>query len=177
MFILEAVILSATLSADAFAAAFAYGGNGVKINIWKAAIISIVSSAVLGISLFTGTAVRGFFPLWLTAWLCFIILFSIGIIKIFATKKEDGAAKTLSGTEAVILAAALSLDGLAVGFGAAMGNMNIIAALAASVVMNLLAVMVGCRLGISFSKKLSRKVNLNRLAGIILIGLAVFKLL
>jgi putative Mn2+ efflux pump MntP len=179
LLIFEAVLLSATLSADAFIVSLSYGGGGVRIGLCKAALISLVSSAVLGVSLFAGAMVRGFLPVWLTAWVCFAILFTIGLYKIFGKIKDETQVKALSAAEAVLLAAALSLDGLAVGFGAAMGSVNIWAALAASLLMNLLAVTLGCALGMKLSKKAGnggRQATMNRLAGAVLIGLAMFNL-
>jgi len=82
--------------------------------------------------------------------------------------------KVISPAEAALLAVSLSLDGIAVGFGAALGNVNILAAFLISLVTDMLAVFVGCWLG----NKLSRKLpfNMSWLSGVILMGLAVSKL-
>ncbi|MCL2702486.1 MAG: manganese efflux pump [Defluviitaleaceae bacterium] len=173
VYFMEALLLTATLSVDALAAGFAYGGNGIKIGFWKAMIINIICGAVLGLSLLAGASVRGFMPAWLTAVICFTILFILGLIKLINKSEAARTVKSLSAGEAAVLALALSLDGLAAGFGAALGNINIPTLLAASLVMNLLAVLLGCHFGGKIARK---RLNMNWLAGMVLIGLAVTKL-
>lgn len=83
--------------------------------------------------------------------------------------------KVISPGEAAALAVSLSLDGLAIGFGAGIGSINILAVVAASLVTDMLAVFLGCALGYKLSRKLP--FNLSWISGIVLIGLAVTKLL
>lgn len=82
--------------------------------------------------------------------------------------------KVISPMEAVYLATALSLDGLAIGFGAALGNVNGLAVFLCSLVTDALAVMLGCYIG----NKIARKMpfNLSWLSGVMLIILAFMKL-
>jgi len=82
--------------------------------------------------------------------------------------------KVLSSSEAVALAVSLSLDGIAVGFGAALGNINVLAVILASLVTNVVAVM----LGNYFGNKLARKVpfSLTWLSGVVLLVMAFMKL-
>jgi putative Mn2+ efflux pump MntP len=68
----------------------------------------------------------------------------------------------------------LSLDGLAVGFGAAMGNVNVTAVIAFSLVTNALAILLGCYIGNKIAKKIP--VDLSWLSGVILAALALSKL-
>jgi len=82
--------------------------------------------------------------------------------------------RSISSAEAFTLALALSLDGLAVGFGAALGNVNAPAVFFSSFFTNTAAIVLGCYVG----NKLSRKMNFNFswVGGIILLVLAFLKL-
>lgn len=84
------------------------------------------------------------------------------------------ASRHISSGEAVALGISLSLDGLAIGFGAALGNVNVLAAVLASLVLTTAAILFGCRLGNALAGKLPFDPSL--LAGAILIALAVSKL-
>ena len=85
----------------------------------------------------------------------------------------DGS-RVLTLGEAAALAVALSLDGLAVGFGAAMGSVNVLAAILCSLVVGFFAIWLGCLTGHSAAKKLP--FDLSWLGGAMLIGLAVVQL-
>lgn len=82
--------------------------------------------------------------------------------------------KSISPAEAASLALALSLDGAAAGFGAALGQASIPAVVTASLVANQLTLRLGSWLG----EKLSRRLNmsLSWLGGVILLLLALSKL-
>ena len=77
--------------------------------------------------------------------------------------------------EAAALAVALSLDGLAVGFGAAMSRVNLVAVMLCSLVVGFAALWLGSRLGNGAAKKLP--FDLSWLGGAMLIGLAVAQLI
>lgn len=87
---------------------------------------------------------------------------------------DQDCSKTISPGEAASLAVALSLDGMAAGFGAALGNVNIWAVLLCSFATNALAVLLGCRLGNRLAQKL--RFNLSWISGAILLLLAFGKL-
>lgn len=84
------------------------------------------------------------------------------------------SSRTISPKEAFILAMALSLDGLAIGFGAALGNANVLITIIASYIIGIIAVIIGCVLGNKITNRYSY--NLSWLSGIILIILAISKL-
>ena len=90
-------------------------------------------------------------------------------------KADIDLSKTLSPKESVALGVSVSLDGLAVGFGAAIGNVNGLAVVLFSIITNSVAVILGCYIGNKIAKKLS--FNLSWLSGVILIALAFSKLL
>lgn len=82
--------------------------------------------------------------------------------------------KTISVTEAASLALALSLDGAAVGFGAAMGQASIPAVVTASLIANQIMLLSGSWLGEKLSRRLH--MSLSWLGGVILLLLAFSKL-
>ena len=81
----------------------------------------------------------------------------------------DGS-KKITPAEAVLLATALSLDSLAVGFGAALSDINVIVIFLTSLVAGVIAVLTGCTLGNKLAKKTS--LNVSWIGGVILIALA-----
>ena len=207
MAILEAVIISSSVSMDAFAASFAYGSNRIKIPMLSLQIINIICSSVLGLSFIAGTVIKNYIPAWLTTVICFIVLFVIGIIKLMDSitksiiKKYNNlnkelrfslfnfrfilnlyanpveadidSSKVISPTEAVSIALVLSLDSLAVGFGAALGNTNGLAVFICSFVIGTLAIVLGCYAGNKAAQKLP--FNISWLGGVLLIILAVWQ--
>ena len=204
----EAALIAASLSLDAFAAGFAYGSNKIKIPFLSVQIINVICSAMVGISFFAGNTVKEYIPHWVTAAVCFGILFILGLIKLLdgITKSiirqyagfsrelkfslfnfrfilklyadpeyaDVDLSKTISSAEAASIAAALSLDGIAVGFGAALGGVNGLAVFLFSLVTNAAAVMSGCYFGGKIAKKIS--FNFSWAAGVILLILAFSKL-
>ncbi len=83
--------------------------------------------------------------------------------------------KVISPKEAASLSLALSLDGIAVGFGAALVNVNGWAVVISALIVDAIAVMLGAWLGNKIAKKL--RFNISWVSGIILIIMAVMKLM
>ena len=98
------------------------------------------------------------------------------ILKLYANPEEADVdrSKTISPMEAASIAIALSLDGIAVGFGAALGNVNGLYVFVFSFITNALAIIAGYRLGNKIATK--TPFNLSWLSGVILIALAFSKL-
>ena len=71
--------MSSALSIDAFAASFAYGSNKIKIPFLSAQIINLICTGILALSLLIGSLVKQLIPAWLTAVLCFALLFILGL--------------------------------------------------------------------------------------------------
>lgn len=208
LIILEAAALASALSIDTFAASFAYGSNKIKIPLSSIQIISLICSAMLGLSLLAGAYVSRFIPGWLTNTICFSILFLLGMTKLLdsftksiirkynSVRKQirfsmfnfrfvlslyadpeaadQDHSKTISPAESASLAVALSLDGIAVGFGAALGNVNVLAVVLCSLVANALAALLGVYLGGKTVEKIP--FNLSWVSGAILILMAFAKL-
>lgn len=99
------------------------------------------------------------------------------ILNVYANpeKADVDKSNTISPAEAALLALSLSLDGIAVGLGAGLTNVNIWAVLLWSLVIDVIFVMVGCFLGSKAAQKLP--FNISWISGVVLIGLAVSKLL
>ncbi len=193
---LEAVLFVSALTLDGFVASFAYGSDRIRIPLLSALIVDFVCTAMLALSLFLGAAVRAYIPGVLLKILCFGILFLLGLFKCFdqlaksLIKRKDAPflvavyaspetadadrSKVLSAREALTLSFALSLDGLAAGFGAALGAVNLPVVLLLSLIANLAALDLGAKLGNGLAKKIP--VNLSWVSGAVLILLAFTKL-
>jgi len=105
-------------------------------------------------------------------------LFSLQfILRLYADPEAADAdvSAHISPSEAIMLAVSLSLDGIAVGFGAALAGVNPWALLGWSLVTNMVALILGRKLGHSLAEKLP--FNISWLGGLVLIGLAVSQLI
>ena len=98
------------------------------------------------------------------------------ILRVYADPEiaDADVSAHLSPAEAVALAVSLSLDGMAVGFAAALAGVNPWALLAWSLVTNFVALVFGRKLGHKLADKLP--FNISWVAGIVLIGLAFSRL-
>jgi len=173
----EALLIAAAVSLDAFAASFAYGGKRIKIPLLSVLVISFVCAASLGVSLLAGEILGVFLPKQLTVLISFGILFSLGIWKLLDDSElknfDTDDSKIISVGEAAALAVALSLDGLAVGFGAALGNANSVAVILCAFAIGAAAVWLGGFLGL----KIARKTKVSWISGVLLILLAFAQLI
>lgn len=99
------------------------------------------------------------------------------VLNIYADPQQADRdhSNTLSPGEAAYLALALSLDGLAVGFGAGMTDTSALLVVALSLLSNMAGVMLGCWLGDRITRRL--RWDLTWLSGVLLVVLAVMKLL
>ena len=195
----HAAMLAAAMSTDTFVACFAYGTNRIRIPPASAAVVTLVSSGILLLALAAGQAVRAFIPQGAVTAICFVLLFVLGvarlcdssikalvrrfsifslrcILNIYADpeKADRDASRELSVREAAPLAAALSLDGLAAGFGAGMAAINLWMAAGMSLALGLAVVLGGSMLG----KRLAEhsRLDLSWLSGALLIVLAFCRL-
>jgi len=209
LIVLEAMVLTAALSVDAFAAAFAYGSNNIRIPARSLHAINFICAGFLTTSLLFGGVLSIWLPSGLAAGLGFAILFVLGfyklaggIVRMVVQRNRDfcrdveftafdlkfilhlcanpqaadvDGSRVLTLGEAAALAVALSLDGLAVGFAAAMSQVNKPAVIACSLVVGFAALWLGSRVGNGVAKKLP--FNLGWLGGALLMALAVFSVL
>lgn len=81
--ILEAFLLVAALSTDAFFASFAYGTSHIRIPFPSVAVIDGICTALLAVALFLGTLLRPWLPPALTTGVSFAVLALLGVVKLF----------------------------------------------------------------------------------------------
>ncbi|HJD24223.1 MAG TPA: manganese efflux pump [Firmicutes bacterium] len=206
---LAVFLLVTAVSADAFAASFAYGMGGIRIPAASLAVITGISTAMLLLSLLLGGVLRPFLPPGLTRALASGILLLLGLAKLFdcslkvflrrhttvrrewkvagfelrfilnvyanPEEADSDHSRSLSPREAAPLAAALSLDGLAAGFGAGLAAVSFPVVALLSLGIGALSVLLGSSLGRKAAQKLP--FDLSWLGGVLLLALAVMKLL
>lgn len=80
---LESILLVLSLCIDAIAASFAYGTNKIKIPFISGAIMSIISTVFLVLSIGLGSWIKTFLPIGLTTFISFGILLILGISRLF----------------------------------------------------------------------------------------------
>ncbi len=180
--ILQILVLVTALSIDAFAAGFAYGISKVKMPNLSIGIVSAVSAIMLLLSLGVGHLLASYVPAYLATEIGFLLLFVLGIVKLFdrSGKKEAQEAdwdgdKVLSAPEAVSLGVALSIDSIAAGIGVGVATKEMIWAVPAAFVINYLMMLIGGKIGKVISDKI--KANLFWVSGVLLIILAFWRLL
>ena len=204
----QAAAIAASISIDALAVSFAYGCKKIKMPAVSLLVINFICTAVIGLSFLFGLALVPLMPAGLATGLSFVILFTIGVVKLFDSitksiiRKYTGlrkqinlsvfnlklvmhiyadpeaadadVSKSISAKEATVLAVSLSLDGFAVGLGAAMMGVNGWLLVAATLCMGFIALLLGSWLGNKAEEKLP--FSLSWLAGVILICIAFLQL-
>lgn len=76
---LEILLLVIALSIDAFVASLAYGADRIKIPILSAGALSLVSAMILLLSMIGGSLISALLPEEATTFICFGLLFLLGI--------------------------------------------------------------------------------------------------
>lgn len=179
--IIEALLINLSLCLDAFVAGIAYGAGKIKLPFFSLIIINLICTAFLAFSLFIGRVAGGLISEDAAKWFSFGLLLCIGIIKLaghFNACKNPAAAdkdnsRHISAAEAAALAVALSIDGLAVGFGAGLSTAAVWWIIGLSLLTDPAALLGGKTLGSALASK--TKINLGFLSGVLLILLAVLK--
>ena len=197
---LRACMLAAAVCMDTLFAAMGCSMSGIHIPKRCAALISVIGSAFLGLSLLGGQVLASLLPDAVcryggTAILCVIggmQLAKEGLKALFRSKKPhirrkalglvidicfdetladaDGS-KTLSMREAVTFAAALSLDSLVSGLGAGIGAGWILPCLGLTLVLGFALTLLGAAIGTRCSHR-----HLQWLGGCMLIALGLCRL-
>lgn len=173
---LEILLLVAALSLDSFTAGLAYGANHIKIPLLHSIWISLICTLFLGISFLLGDLTGSVISSSVTSGISFVILFFLGLTKLLNAAPKEGQRISVSLTfrEAAILAVALSIDGLAAGFGAGITDWNGTQILIFSFLSGIAAILSGDLLGSRAAKKNHQK--LSYIGGMILIILAFGRL-
>lgn len=182
--IIEILFLCAAVSVDAFVACFAYGMRRIKIPLVSALVLTVISVFFLSVSLLAGSFLTAFIPAGLTNQISFLILFLLGLLKLFERSDNSKAQEAdtnndnfLSLEESFYLGIALSLDSLAAGLGAGMiplfGPAYFLEVLIFAFLTGLVSIGLGIFLGKTVSSRLSG--SFGRISGLILIALAFMK--
>lgn len=79
----QALLFAVALSIDAFVACFVYGTSRVRIPTVSLLILSFISAGTLFASLLLGGGIRSLLPSAITHALSFVILFFLGLVKLF----------------------------------------------------------------------------------------------
>lgn len=175
MIFAEILLLIAALSVDSLAASISYGLAKIKICLWQAVVISLVCSGFLLFSVAFAGALSNYIPKVLTKACSFLILFVIGIIKLFETPKNQQPVR-LSVTKTILFAVSMSLDGLAAGFGAGLAAEDNVAAVGiAACLITFITVFFGNMAGLRINK--GAPAFIQRLGGASIILVAICKLI
>jgi len=178
--IVEILVLVTALSVDSFAAGFVYGVGKVKVPLLSVLIITFISSMTLIISIFIGNIISGMLPENFTDDVSFLIIYTIGVVKLLQKPKGDEADKAnkngdniLSPVEALYLGAALSIDSIAAGIGAGVMAVHAAWTLCVSLLVGGLAIFFGTWLGRIISSRF--RSDLQWVSGILMILLAFMR--
>jgi len=83
LLLLQAAVIAVSISVDALAVAFSYGTKKIKIPLLSLLVITGISTFTVAMAFFLGNLFVGFLPDTFLAWVSFVILFGIGIVKLF----------------------------------------------------------------------------------------------
>lgn len=194
MYVLEAILFAAALSADLFVITAGYGLQGREVGL----ISKIMMSAVCTATLFASLILRGIIanaelPPNLLAWLSFLLLAGLGFWKLLSPCGNDGNAvcesrggeaqetvppEFVKMSECIAVGFMSSADGFAAGLATPYCETRMWFTAAIFMTMSLLSSLAGHRIGLTASSLLGdRTKNLGRFAGLILLILATVRLL
>jgi putative Mn2+ efflux pump MntP len=184
LLILRLALLIIAVTIDGFAAALTMGGSGISVPARSSAVLSLVGTSILAVSLFLSDILAAFIPFLYLKFVSTAVLVALGIwciaksrpkkdIEVDSDKNHD---KIISMKEAFMLSAVLSADSLATGAASHHITEGVIPqTLIATFIVGFLFILLGNRLG-----KLCRKLlkfDFEKLCGYILILLAAVNLL
>lgn len=191
------LLLVAAVSTDCFTSAVALGSAGIKLPFRSSLIISGVGTLFLGISVGFAEMLCTVIPESVCGIIYSATLAALGLFNLlknyigkFLTHKKDKSnnpaalyfdgtaadrdnSKSISPTEAIALAIALSADSLVTGISAGLGDMNVMILCLCAFLAGLAAVSLGWRLGRRLVA--SFDIDLGWLCGAILILLAFIR--
>lgn len=174
---LHCILLALGVSADALACGFGAGVSRLKVPAISAMAAAFVSAIFVGAGLAAGDLAAPYIPAGVQKYLSFFVLAAFGLIKLADTgsdaKRMDGNFdRKLSIGEGLALGAALSVDGLAAGFGAKFGGGALFFTAACTFVITAAALYGGAKSG---AKAAGSRLG-NIAAGVALLFLAAEKL-
>ncbi|MCL2586992.1 MAG: manganese efflux pump [Firmicutes bacterium] len=165
-------------SLDIFALGFGYGAKKDIVSWRSLIIVSFISSIFLLIALLLGFFLGEWLPSVVSHWLGFGLLMTVGLWRIAAwlasRKREKKPHSIVSTRELLLVAVMLSIDGMAIGVGAAIGAVTlafIFAVFAISIVTDILMFRLGQGMGRALAERLSW--DLGWVGGVLLIIVAI----
>ena len=191
----EIILLITAVSVDGFVSAISISSAGIKIPFRSAAVISLIGTLFLGTAVFFSDMIAEYIPQNICRGISSLLLAILGIfnlmhgiisgkshaencpeaVKLYfdGTKADKDLSKSISCTEAVFLAAALSADSLVTGLGAGLDGISFIPLILWSVVVGVISICGGAYIGrhVVFTGR----INLQWIGGILLIMLAFTK--
>ena len=81
--LLHTAVIAISLSIDAFAVSFAYGCKKIKMPLHSALLINLICTIAVVLSFLSGLALTAYITEHIAAIISFVILFSIGLTKLF----------------------------------------------------------------------------------------------
>lgn len=182
MIAVQILVLVTAISVDAFGAGFAYGVSRVRMPLLSVGIVSAASGLVLLLAMGAGRILGKGMPAGVTSEAGFIILFVLGVVKLFdrsggkeAREANRDGDHILSSGEALTLGIALSLDSIAAGIGVGVDDFRMILAVPAALAINFLMMRLGGRVGKALAGRIHT--DLGWISGVLLILLAFMRLL
>jgi len=178
----SALLFVLIVSIDLFACGLAYGTTGVKVSFQKIVVINLVGKVLVGSALFAGYYLGEIIPELVGIWVGFSVLVILGLVKVIQSvfKKNNAQILGLSWREAIVLGIVMSCDGSAMAFGTIVSDMPfafIFVVLGMMLVTDQIVFLGANRLGFYLTQKnRTKNLNLDWLAGIILIVVAIVKL-
>lgn len=172
---IEILLLTAALSLDSLAASVSFGLSKIKINLFQTAVISLICSIFLSVSLALSGAISEHLPIGVTKTGSFLILLTIGFLKLIE-KAKDAPPKKMTAAETLMFAVSMSLDGLAAGFGAGLtAEDNIVTVCVTSCIITFITVCIGNLAGLKVTRQAPPIIQ--KIGGIAIIAVAVCKLI
>lgn len=174
--ILSSLLLAFAVSADALACGFAAGAGRIKIPFRAAVAAATVSTVILCFGYAAGRAISPLVSPHAFTLVSFFVLSGMALCKLAPKKTESGdcnADRYLSVREGAALGAALSADGLTVGFGGYAGVVAAVCSCALSFVLSAAALYGGAKSGMCVQNDRAGNIA----AGVTLAVLAALKLL
>ena len=117
-----AILLALSVSADALACGFGAGASRLKVPFVSAVAAAAVSAAFVAFGMAAGRLSAPLMPTAVQKYISFAVLAVFGLIKLAGGESDTAFAdcncnRRLSVPEGIALGAAISVDGLAAGFG------------------------------------------------------------
>lgn len=152
---ITAAVLALSVSADALACGFGAGASRLKVPILSALAAAAVSAGTVAFGMTAGSVSAPFMPEKLRKYIAFVVLAVLGLMKLAgrgdAPSVDVNSDRYLSVSEAVALGCAISLDGLAAGFGSMSRPLTVIFATVFTFAFSAAALYFGAKGGRGFA--------------------------